>query len=76
MVALRWRSIFVGSSTFCRGATSDGSRGFQPTDANDTRKGCRGATIESGAMTRIQLTIGGVAMVQSSLRDDICVRDW
>jgi hypothetical protein len=55
----------------CRGATSDGSRGFQPTDSDDERIIRRGATIESRAMTRIKLAVVNMAMVQSSLRDEI-----
>ncbi len=36
----------------CRGATSDGSRGFQPTDSDDEQMIRRGATIERVCSTK------------------------
>ncbi len=59
-----------------RGATFDGSRGFQPTDGDDTRKVRRGATIGcEKTATHIRLAANGVAMIQASLRDEIDWRD-
>ncbi len=72
----RTNGLQKGRDVVCRGATFDGSRGFQPTDADDARMVRRGATREwVETTTRIHWADDGVAMVHSSLRDEIVWRD-
>ena len=64
-----------------RGATFDGSRGFQPTDGDDTGMIRRGATIEcggaecGGAAARMKLVADRAERIPSSLRDEMVWRD-
>ena len=53
-----------------RGATSEGSHGFQPTGRDATQMARRGATID-GSVRRMQLGTNSRTSHQFSLRDDV-----